>query len=263
MAYEHATARYRSWYALLLRLYPKPYRERFGEGMEQTFNDLCRERRAAGDGLFGFVIWMFAETSVGIIGENIIFMAMRNITKRQIVWIVVVALILMIPLVVMQVTEEVNWTEAVAYSFILLAVAGTYELALALRTRNTSYRVAFGVGLGSAFLLGWVNGAVGIIGNEGQPANLLYGGVFAVGLIGSLMARFKPHGMARTLFAAALVQMLVPVIALIIWQSQISWGGAGMLGVFGLNAFFALLFVGSALLFRASVTGLQWNRQLE
>ena len=65
------TARYRNLYAKLLHLYPKPYRERFGEEMEQTFNDLCRERRKAGDGLFGFVLWVFAETSAGIIRENI------------------------------------------------------------------------------------------------------------------------------------------------------------------------------------------------
>jgi hypothetical protein len=51
------------------------------------------------------------------------------------------------------------------------------------------------------------------------------------------------------LFAAALVQMSVPVIALIVWP-QISWGGAGLVGVFVLNAFFAVLFVVSGLLFR-------------
>jgi hypothetical protein len=247
MAYEHSIQRFRNWYANLLRLYPKPYRERFGESMEQTFNDLCRERREAGNGLLGFALWVFVETSAGIIKENLTFMIMEN-TTRVIVWAVVVALMMMI-LVAMQFTEEVNWAEAAAYSVILLAAAGTYELALALRTRNSVYRVAFGIGLVTAFLLGWVNGAVGIIGNEGQPANLLYGAVFAVGLIGSLMARFKARGMARTLFAAALVQISVPVIALIIWR-QISWGGAGIAGVFVLNAFFAALFVVSALQFR-------------
>jgi hypothetical protein len=101
----------------------------------------------------------------------------------------------------------------------------------------------------AAFLLAWVNGAVGIIGSENQPANLMYGAVFAVGIIGSLVARFKPRGMAYTLFAAALVQLSVPIIALIIWP-QISWGGAGLVGVFVLNAFFAALFVVSGLLFR-------------
>jgi hypothetical protein len=43
--------RYRHWYAKLLRLYPKPYYERFGEGMEQTFNDLLRERAEEKRGL--------------------------------------------------------------------------------------------------------------------------------------------------------------------------------------------------------------------
>ena len=39
--------------------------------MEQTFNDLCRERYEAGGGLFGFVLWTFADTLAGIIKENI------------------------------------------------------------------------------------------------------------------------------------------------------------------------------------------------
>ena len=77
-AYEHATARYRHWYAKLLRFYPKPYRDRFQESMEQTFNDLCREHRAADNGFFGFVLWVFVETSAGIIKENITFMTEHN-----------------------------------------------------------------------------------------------------------------------------------------------------------------------------------------
>jgi len=39
--------------------------------MEQTFNDLCRERTDANGGLFGFVLWMFLETFAGIIKENL------------------------------------------------------------------------------------------------------------------------------------------------------------------------------------------------
>ena len=70
MASESFMRRYRNWYAKLLRLYPKPYRERFGEGMEQTFNDLCRERAKAKRGLFSFALWTFFETSAAIIREN-------------------------------------------------------------------------------------------------------------------------------------------------------------------------------------------------
>jgi hypothetical protein len=70
MADEHAIARYRHWYRKLLRLYSRPYRERFAEGMEQTFSDLCRERSEAGQGLVGFVLWVFVETSAAIVREN-------------------------------------------------------------------------------------------------------------------------------------------------------------------------------------------------
>jgi hypothetical protein len=244
----NATARYGHWYAKLLRFYPKPHRERFGESMEQTFNDLCRERRAAGEGLFGFVLRMFVETSVGIIKEKT-FATMKNKT-RLIVWAVVVGLILLIPLAMQfpPFTKEVQWYEAVWYGVMLLAAGAAYELWQWLKTRRGAYRLAFGVGFAGALFLGWVNGAVGIIGSEDNPANLMYWAVFAVGLIGSLLSRFKPRGMARVLFAAALVQLAVPVIALMIFP-EAGWGNAGVITVFVLNSVFAALFAASASLF--------------
>jgi len=65
---EHA--RYRRWYKALIGLYPKPYLETFGEGLEQTFSDLLRERSAAGRSLPGLAAWVFTETSVGILQEQ-------------------------------------------------------------------------------------------------------------------------------------------------------------------------------------------------
>jgi hypothetical protein len=41
----------------------------------------------------------------------------------------------------------------------------------------------------------------------------------AVGFAGALMARFHARGMALGLLATAVAQMLVPVIALLIWQA--------------------------------------------
>ena len=70
MQAERTITRYRRWYRKLLRCYSRPHRERFAESMEQTFNDLCRERRASGKGLFAIVLWMSVETCVGIIREN-------------------------------------------------------------------------------------------------------------------------------------------------------------------------------------------------
>jgi hypothetical protein len=97
--------------------------------------------------------------------------------------------------------------------------------------------------LAGIFTLFWINGAVGIIGSEDNPANVLYGGVLAALLIGTIVARLEPQGMTRALFATALAQALVPVIALVIWTPEVS---SGIVQVFMLNAFFVTLFAASA-----------------
>lgn len=56
-------------YKRLLTLYPQGFREQLAESMEQTFNDLCNEKRQAKEGLFGFVLWTFIETAIGIFRE--------------------------------------------------------------------------------------------------------------------------------------------------------------------------------------------------
>jgi hypothetical protein len=79
----------------MLRFYPKSHRERFAECMEQTFNDLCREHTEADRGLFGFVLWVFVETSAGIIREH---MRLIIIQKSLIRIALVTGCILLVPL---------------------------------------------------------------------------------------------------------------------------------------------------------------------
>ena len=86
---------------------------------------------------------------------------------------------------------------------------------LARKTASGVFRLAAGVTLGTAFLLLWVNGAVGLIGNENNPANLMIFGVLLVGAIGALVARFRAEGMARALAATAAAQALMAAIAII------------------------------------------------
>lgn len=53
------------------------------------------------------------------------------------------------------------------------------------------------------------------------------------------------------MFAMAIAQILVPVIVLLIPNLRgVMWEPPGPIGVFGINACFAALFVGAALLFR-------------
>jgi hypothetical protein len=73
---------YEKTYRTLLSLYPFSFRERVGESMEQTFNDLCRERRDAGENLIGFVLWTFTDTLLGIIKEDFKSMNLRTKITR-------------------------------------------------------------------------------------------------------------------------------------------------------------------------------------
>ena len=261
MEHKYLIRRYQNWYAKLLHLYPKPYRERFGEGMEQTFSDLCRERKESGEGLFSFLFWVFADTARGIIKENTTFMIIHYKNIIRIVFLT--AFILLVPLLAMQFTDEVHWNLAdFAVAGALLFGAGlTYELVVK-KAVGIAYRAAVGVAIAAALILVWVNLAVGLIGSEDNPANLMYGGVIAVGIIGAFIARLRSHGMARALLATSFAQGLVTVIALIAGMDQ--YPGSSVSEIVISNVFFVVLWVGSALLFRragnASTTP---NRQLE
>jgi hypothetical protein len=245
-----ASARYRKWYAALLCLYPKSYRERFAEPMEQTFADLIRERRQGGGGLISYVSWLFVETFAAILREQIQMCLMKY---RNIIYLAVVtAVFLLIPLIAMQFTSEVNWTGS-DFVFAGTLIFGTgllFEIARKGAAGNRAYKLAAGLTLTGAFLLVWINAAVGMIGSENNRLNLLYLGVIAIAIVGSLLARLRPRGMARALFAAAAAQAIVPVIALFM-QPRVIWTEPpGVLGVLVLNSFFVMLFVSSALLFQ-------------
>jgi hypothetical protein len=62
----------RNFYKKLLAFYPQAFRQQFGESMEQTFHDLCNERNGRAKQIsFGFLVWMFIETSAGIVKEHL------------------------------------------------------------------------------------------------------------------------------------------------------------------------------------------------
>ena len=110
---------------------------------------------------------------------------------------------------------------------------------------DSSYRFAAGLVLVAAFLIVWLNAATGLIGIEDDdPANLLYVGVLAIGLIGALTARFQPRGLARASFATALALALVGAIALKFPNT------ASPVQIVLLHGLFVALFAGAGLLFR-------------
>ena len=164
----------------------------------------------------------------------------RGNPLRIVVWGTAV-FALLLPWIAMQFTSEVDWNllDFTVFGAMLLVVCGSYELATRL-TGNKSYRLAVGIALLGAFLLTWINLAVGIIGNEENPANLMFFAILLVGILGALIVRFESRGMARVLVATAIAQALVAVIALIA-----GWGSTIVL-----TGFFVILWLSSAQMFR-------------
>lgn len=176
--------------------------------------------------------------------------------RRRSLWkspALVTALILLIPLLGNHFVNGWNWNLRgfILVGTLVFGIGLTYELV----TRNVdtiAYRAAVGVAFVTSFLLVWMNFVQAA--DDVNPSAVMYFVVPLVGIIAAALARFQPAGMARALFATALAQALVLAIALIrnlqitYWTSAVSRG-------FGLNAFFVVLFVGSALLFRAAARG--------
>jgi hypothetical protein len=158
------------------------------------------------------------------------------------------ALVLLILLMVMQFNKAMVWSVAdFVIAGALLFSAGFAYVLVARMGSNGSYRLGAAVAVVAGLLLIWGNLAVGFIGNENNPANLLFGAVPVVAFGGALVARFRPLGMARALFAAALTQFAVPLVAAAIWRPE---ANLGMLYVLALNTIFAGIWATSGWLFR-------------
>lgn len=73
--------------------------------------------------------------------------------------------VLLMPLVAMQFTEEVNWKigDFIVMGILLFSAGLAYEL-LTRKLSTTTYRIAVGIAIGILFLLIWAELAVGIFG---------------------------------------------------------------------------------------------------
>jgi hypothetical protein len=159
------------------------------------------------------------------------------------------ALILLLPLLAMLFTGEVNWSffDFIVAWTLLFGAGFTYRMLLR-KMDNYWFRVAVGVAVATALFLVWSNLAVGLIGSEDNPANWMFMGVLAVGFLGAIIARLQPKGMSRVLFAMAFSHVLIVVIALLA-RLDLS-PESSVVEILGVNGFFAVLWTGSALLFR-------------
>jgi hypothetical protein len=159
--------------------------------------------------------------------------------------------LLLIPLVAKQFSDEWAWgpDDFIIAGVLLFGTGLAYEF-VAGKSGNARYRAASGLAAVSGLLLIWINGAVGLIGSEDNPANLLYGAVLATGFLGAILARLEAHGMSLVMFAMALTQVAATAIGLAIGGPDMTAEGSRLVNVLGINAIFVMLFLGSGMLFR-------------
>lgn len=101
-------------YRKLLALYPRTFQEQLGESMRQTFQDLWNEKRQTKKGLFGFVLWTFTETAIGIFREHLLLITEGDIMQtllRTLGSSTVISFMLILPLMIMEVVNRRNFNE--------------------------------------------------------------------------------------------------------------------------------------------------------
>lgn len=189
-----------------------------------------------------------------------------SLTKSLVRLALVTAFLLLIPLVAMQFTQEVNWTFSdFVFAGVVLFGAGLTFILVARMGNSGTYRLAAGVAVAAGLLLVWANAAVGLVGSEDNPVNLLYGAVLVVALVGAIVARFRPRGTANAMFAASFTYALITVLALFVWTptGAAAEPAAPLLNVVVANGVFAALWAVAGILFRrADTTSTGFKQQL-
>ena len=84
---------------------------------------------------------------------------------------------LLLPLIAMRFSDDVVWdvTDFAIFGAMLFGACGVYDLTTRM-TGSGAYRAAIGIAVVAAFILIWINLAVGIIGSELDFAHFGVGG---------------------------------------------------------------------------------------
>lgn len=165
-------------YEHFIRLYPKTYRQEFGEEMKyvfaETMKDAQHKRKRGGTIRFWYHISI--DTGKSLITQHWINYkgetSMKNhdifTNNKLFAWLAVgTVAILLVPLIAMQFTDEVMWT---ALDFVIMGVLifGGGSLFIVAARRIKKHRLMLGALFLLAFLYIWAELAVGIFTNLGS-----------------------------------------------------------------------------------------------
>jgi hypothetical protein len=160
-------------------------------------------------------------------------------------------LVLLLPLIMMQFTHEVNWSPMdFALAGILLFSAGLAFLLVLRSGKGIIQKAAVASWIGINFLMIWANLAVGLIGSGPNIANILYIVVIAVAIAGAYITKFRPGGMLITTLFTVSVHFIIVAFALITGMHHLP--GITIFEILAVNGFFVMLWLISGLLFQVA-----------
>ena len=121
----------------------------------------------------------------------------------------------LLPIIAKQFTDEVQWSwmDHLFWAF-LLGIPGLLVDIVSRMTPNWFYRGGVIIALATSFVITWANLAVGIVGNEENPINLIFFGVVAIAMLGSPLVGFKAVRLRWVFYLTAAAQALSALVAL-------------------------------------------------
>jgi hypothetical protein len=171
----------------------------------------------------------------------------RWLKRLRVIGWSLVACLLMLPAIAMQFNTGVDWSISdFIFAGVLLIGTGLLVELLVRKSRSSAYRAGAVVALGATLLLIWCNAAVGFVGAGANAANVLYAVLTGSVAIWSLAVGFRAKGMSNGMFAAAIAQGLITVLAYA--MHLVREEETFIIPV--INGFFIALWLVAALLFR-------------
>lgn len=119
-------------------------------------------------------------------------------------------------------------------------------------TKKSAYQTGAALAIGTALFLLWGILALGVIGREGDRADLMYLVVLCIPTLGAMMSRGKPEGLSTAMVATSVALAAVTAIALLMGKHNDPV--TSVMEILGLNSMFIVLFLGSAWLFRRAAS---------
>ena len=153
-----------------------------------------------------------------------------------------------LPITIQLISGNFGWSLAdfVSVTIILLMSCGLFDIA-ARSASSASYLAGTSAALAAGFGSIVLNGAIGFVGSEDEPHNLLFLAVVCVAVIGAVLARGHAMALSIAMSAAGIAHIVVSIGLLI--NADGTSDGDPQMEVVGLTVF-AAMWLASAWLFR-------------